>query len=89
MRMHRKRSLRMLPALLLVLAGVGCGGAKDDWYEQSVHLEQRKDAFIEHQIQSGVPPEQAGKLWQTRYATELTEGHVAPTAGEVLEFQKP
>ena len=76
------------PLVLLVLACVGCGGAKDDWYDQSVHLEQRKDAFIDHQIQSGVPPEQARKLWQTRYATELTEGHVDPTAGEALEFQK-
>lgn len=43
----------------------GCGG-QDDWYDHSSQHNDQRDAYIQHQIESGMDPMDARRLHDRR-----------------------
>jgi hypothetical protein len=80
-------------ACVLILVGplsglVSCGSGEESWFEQSKALDQRKDNYIQQQIEAGMPPDQARKAWGLQYSIEQTHGMVDSPAGTSIEFKK-
>ncbi len=65
--------VNVLSALLL-LSAVGCGGGDDNWYEKSSNLKNRKNTYIERQVELGMSREEARKSWRGKRSKEQTEG---------------
>ena len=71
----------------LTLAGMlslatGCGSEKkDDWYEYSSAVDQRKDTYMRQQMEYGVSEEDAAALWRRERSIDQTRGVTHSTVG--------
>lgn len=63
----------IIPILSAWLLITGCSEQPEaDWYDHVSQGTESRDAFIEHQVEAGVSPEEARRISDLRFFTERT-----------------